>query len=293
MRNHARAYDWRTPPSATGAPARLTIATCQLPVEPDPPANLAHILALIHQAVDAGADLAHFPECALSGYGTAGWPSWTGFDWAALDDALDMVGRVARDAGIWVALGSAFRPAPDARPLNSLHVIDRGGKIVARYDKRRCSVNDLRAFAPGTKPVAVEIEGVRCGLLICLDWSFPELWQAYADDGVELMLISSNSDKAGRERNAAHTVPPLMQAYAFLHCFAVSLSNSARPRQDFASHWIERSGHKGGECRRDEPGLTINTLSDDPAQDAFFDMVRSFRRSASDGSLYASHIPGD
>ena len=290
MSNTSHGYDWRTPPSATGAPPRLTVATCQFPVEPDPPANLAQILGLIRQAAEAGADLAHFPECALSGYGTATWPSWDGFDWAGLDDALAAVRAAARDAGIWVALGSAYRPAPASRPLNSLHVIDRAGQLAARYDKRRCSVNDLRAFAPGTKPVVVEIEGVRCGLLICLDWAFPELWQAYAAEKVELVLLSSNSDQAGRTRNQAHTIPPLMQGYAFLHGFAISLSNSCRPQQDFASQWIERSGHKGGECRRDAPGLTLNALSDDPAQDAFFDMVRNFRRSATDGSLYAPHL---
>jgi len=291
MSNTGHGYDWRTPPSATGAPPRLTVATCQFPVEPDPPANLAHVLKLIRQAAEAGADLAHFPECALSGYGTADWPSWDGFDWAALDDALAQVREAARDAGIWVALGSACRPAPASRPLNSLFVIDRSGQLAARYDKRRCSVNDLRAFAPGTRPVVVEIEGVRCGLLICLDWSFPELWQGYAADCVELMLISANSDRAEQpDRHASHIIPPLMQGYAFLHSFAMSLSNSCRPQQDFPSLWIERSGHKGTECRRDEPGLTLNALSDDPAQDAFFDMVRSFRRAASDGSLYAPHL---
>ena len=179
------AYDWRTPPSATGAPPRLTVATCQFPVEPDPPANLGHILGLIRQAARSGADLAHFPECALSGYGTADWPSWDGFDWKGLDDALMAV------------------------------------------------------------------------------------------------------------RQAAHTIPPLMQGYAFLHGFAISLSNSCRPQQDFPSHWIERSGHKGGECRRDAAGLTINALADDAAQDAFFAMVRNFRRSASDGSLYAAHPQTD
>lgn len=294
MSKTGQAYDWRTPPSATGAPPRLTVAACQFPVEPDPPANLGHILELIRRAAGSGADLAHFPECALSGYGTAAWPSWDGFDWAGLDDALAAVRQAARDAGIWVALGSACRrPAPASRPLNSLHVIDRGGNPVARYDKRRCSMNDLRAFVPGTQPVVVDIEGVRCGLLICLDWSFPELWQNYAADGVEVILISSNSDRAGRpDRHAAHTIPPLMQGYAFLHGFAISLSNSCRPCQDFPSQWIERSGHKGGECRRDQTGLTLNALADDAAQDAFFDMVRSFRRSASDGSLYAPHLEG-
>jgi hypothetical protein len=35
--------------------------------------------------------------------------------------------------------------------------------------------------------------------------------------------------------------------------------------------------------------LVLNALTDDAAQDRFFDMVRRFRAAASDGSLYAPH----
>ena len=55
----------------------------------------------------------------------------------------------ARACGIWVVVGSVWRPDPELRPTNALLVIDRAGTIVGRYDKRRCSANDLRAFAPG------------------------------------------------------------------------------------------------------------------------------------------------
>jgi deaminated glutathione amidase len=76
-----------------------------------------------------------------------------------------------------------------------------------------------------------------------------------------------------------------MQGYAWLHQYAISVSNSCRPAQDFPSFWIERSGHAGGRAPRDEAGLVINALADDPEQDRFFAMVRAFRASASDGSL--------
>jgi predicted amidohydrolase len=292
----ARPYDWRLPPSSTGAPARLTVATCQFPVRPDPAANLADILGLVGRGAALGADLVHFPECALSGYGTAAWPSWDGFDWAALDAATAQVCAAARQHRVWVAFGSAHRATPDRLPTNCLHVVDREGRPVARYDKARCSVNDLRAFAPGDRPVMLEIEGVRVGILICLDWAFPELWQGHADAGVELVLISASSDADGGApdrpmRNQAHTIPPLMQGYGFLHCFAISLSNSCRPRQDFPSLWVERSGHLGAQCRRDEPGMIVSALSENAEQDAFFRMVRDFRRRARDGSLYAEHRP--
>ena len=281
-------YNWHTPPSATGAPARLKVATCQLPMSHDVEHNVLGICALIEQAARAGADVAHFPECAVSGYGTAIWPSWDGFDWKALERGEAQVREAARALGIWVVSGSVHRVDPLRLPTNCLHVFNRRGQHVARYDKRRCSINDMRAFAPGNTPSVVEIEGVRCGLLICLDWAFPELWQEHAAHGVELILHSAISDDHRRDRNEAHTISGLMQGYSFLHQFAISVSNSCRPRQGFSSFWVERSGHMGGRCVRDETGLVLNALADDPDQDRFFEAVRQFRAAASDGSLYAS-----
>jgi len=279
-------YDWHTPPSATGASSRLTVASCQTPVTHDLDQNLAHIIDLIRRAALAGADVAHFPECALSGYGPAAWPNWDGFNWEGLDAGLTAVREAAQANRIWVVIGSVYRTDASARPTNSVHVLNRQGTIVGRYDKQRCSVNDLRAFDPGDRSITIEIEGVRCGVLICLHWAFPELWQGYAGK-VELVFHSCVSDNRQRDKVQAHTIPPLMQGYAWLHQFAISVSNSCRPNQDFPSFWIERSGHKGRSADPDETGLTLNALADDPDQDRFFEMVRTFRTSASDGSLYA------
>ncbi len=47
---------------------KLTIATCQHPIEPEIRRNLTHILELMRTSRERGADIAHFPECNLSGY---------------------------------------------------------------------------------------------------------------------------------------------------------------------------------------------------------------------------------
>lgn len=279
-------YTWDTPPSATGAPARLTVASCQIPVGHDIPGNAALIDDLVGRAAASGADVAHFPECALSGYGPEAWPDWSGFPWPDLDAAVARLREAARRRGIWVVAGSVDRTTDSAAPVNGILVVGRGGEIVGRYAKRRCSTNDLRAFAPGDRPLTLDIEGVRCGFLVCLDWAFPELWQEHAGAATELVFLSCASDGARRDRNAAHTIPPLMRSYAWLFLYAVSVANSCRPRQDFPSFWVERSGHAGKSARRDEAGLVLNALADDPEQDRFFAMVRRFRQSATDGSLY-------
>lgn len=279
-------YTWDIPPSATGAPCRLKVATCQFPVTYETKSNLSHVLNLVRAAAAEGADVAHFPECALSGYGPASWPDWRGFDWTALDGAVEAARDEARKSGIWVVIGSVHRSNPEALPTNSLLVLNRQGEIAGRYDKRRCSMNDLRAFAPGNQQLTVAIDGVRCGFLICLDWAFPELWQAYAGR-VELVFHSCVSDNVRRDRIEAHVIRPLLQSYAWLHQYAVSCSNSCRQHQNFPSFWIERSGHVGEAMTHDQVGFVTNALADDPEQDRFFNMVRQFRASASDGSLYA------
>ncbi|MGH9915568.1 MAG: carbon-nitrogen hydrolase family protein, partial [Pyrinomonadaceae bacterium] len=63
-----------------------------------------------------------------------------------------------------------------------------------------------------------------------------------------------------------------------------------RPRQNFPSFWIERTGHHGGRATADETGLILNALTDDPELDAFCKQVLDFRRSATDGSLYAPYL---
>ena len=270
-------YTWHKPPSATGAPDRLKIATCQFPVLHDVGANTGQIVRLIEAASRAGADVAHFPECAISGYGPKDWPDWSGFDWAALDAAVSEVCAAASHHGIWVVAGCAHRDNDRDKPFNSIYVIDRRGMVLGRYDKQACSQNDLRAFSVGTGAGRCEIEGVRCGFLICRDWQLPELWQAHANDA-ELVFHSACADSQSRDKNETHTIPPLMQSYARLHQFAVSSSNSCRPSQDYPSLWVERSGHMGKQATRHETGLVLNALADDPEQDRFFEAVRASLR---------------
>jgi predicted amidohydrolase len=272
---------------------RLTVATCQFPVGSDIAGNAAQIERLLRRAAAAGADLAHFPEGALSGYGPPAWPDWSGYPWQDLADATARLQATCRALGLWAVVGSNHRDTAAAKPCNSLLVIDPQGTLVDRYDKRRCSRNDLRAFTPGTRPVSFTVRGVRVGCLICLEWAFPELFQAYAENGVDLVLLSASSAASDGRRIHADVVPPLMQGHAFTQCLFLSISNEATPKQDFASFWVKRSGRLGNRCRRDSGGLTLNSIADAPDKDAFYAMVREFRRTARDGSLYAPHLSED
>jgi predicted amidohydrolase len=275
-----KTYTWDTPPSSTSAPSRLKVATAQIPVTADFTANLSHMTDLIRAGARQGADVIHFPECALSGYGPMDdWPNWQGFDWQELDGCLEALRTVARENRVWVVSGCVHQGENGELPRNSLFVIDRAGQVAGRYDKRRCSRNDRRAFSPGNSRLVVDIEGVCCGFLICLDWAFPELWQELAGRA-DLVFHSCVSDNIQRDRIEAHIIQPLLRSYAWLNGYAVSSSNSCRPSQNFSSFWIERSGHMGAQARKDEISFAINDLIADEEQDQFFEMVRDFRASA-------------
>jgi deaminated glutathione amidase len=47
---------------------KITVATCKFPVSADIRANYEHIASLARRAKQQGADVVHFPECALPGY---------------------------------------------------------------------------------------------------------------------------------------------------------------------------------------------------------------------------------
>ena len=62
----------------------LRLATCQFPVSADVQANGEWVRTQMRQASAEGANLIHFPECALSGYAGVDLPSIDRLDWDAL-----------------------------------------------------------------------------------------------------------------------------------------------------------------------------------------------------------------
>src|SRR5438045_6557874 len=91
------------------ASTKLVVATCQFPIDGDIRRNLAWIARQMREARRRGAHLAHFPECALSGYAGVEFPSFDTFDWQLLDESHRKILALARKLKLWVVLGSAHR----------------------------------------------------------------------------------------------------------------------------------------------------------------------------------------
>ena len=169
---------------------KLRVASCQFPVTGDIARNAAYIRRYLRRAAAAGADLLHTPEACLSGYAGADFASFAAFDWDLLRRETAGLRTLAAELGICLVLGSAHYLDAGTMPTNCLYLVDAQGALVDRYDKCMCTEGDQKHYSAGRRLVVHTIKGVTIGLAICYDICYPQLYAAYREKGVKLMLHS-------------------------------------------------------------------------------------------------------
>lgn len=264
----------------------FTMAICQPVASADARANGAEARRMLRESSAAGARLAHFPEGFLSGYAVEHVNAWEEVDWAVVRHELEQVAALAGELGIWVVLGSAHPLTPPHWPHNSLYVISDEGRLVDRYDKRKCSHTEItRFYTPGFEPVVFEVDGFRFGTALCIEINFPDLFTDYDRLGVDCMLVSAypvDSIFATKAR-----------AYAAIHNYWLSLSVPAQSTLLFRSGLVGPHGAVLAEAG-DEPGLVVATLDhEDPALHVALDLARPWRATARTGEIYQERRVSD
>ena len=267
----------------------LRVGTCQFPVSSDVAANGAWIRRQLEEAKAGGADVVHFPETALSGYAGVDHDSLEHFPWAQQREEFESIRSAARKLGVWVILGATHQLSGDHKPHNSLYVINARGEIVDRYDKRFCTEGDLKYYSPGDHFVTFELKGIRCGLLICYDIRFPELYREYAKLGMRLMFHSFYNARQKEGSIHPKIMPPTAQAYAAANAMYISLNNASAPRS-WESRFVTPDGLIERSLILDEPGVMINVV--DPAK-TFYDASGKFRINALNGTLNSGDVISD
>ena len=91
------------------AKGKVRIATCQFAIVGDIDRNFACIVRQMKQARREGADLAHFPECALSGYMGRELRDESEIDYGRLERRTREILELAQELKLWVVLGSTHR----------------------------------------------------------------------------------------------------------------------------------------------------------------------------------------
>ncbi len=267
----------------------IRVATCQFPVSGDLRRNLGFVRRQTERAARLGAEVAHFPEAALSGYAGVNVMTWDGYDWPALRAATEQVQDLARRLGMWVIVGSAHPLSGGHLPHNCLYVIGPDGALVDRYDKLFCTGQDLKHYTPGDYFAVFEIRGVRCGLLICHDLRYPELYREYYRRGVRCLFQSFYN--ASFDGPTIHTViaQPTMQAHAANNYMWMSVPNACAPYQAWPSFFISPEGRVLGTLRRNQAGvMVIEVDTEAPIKDKC-----GFRANAMAGVLHSGETVKD
>ena len=268
---------------------KIRIASCQFPVSSDIKANYQFIKGQLIEAKLKKADIVHFPECALSGYPGVDMKTLENFNWVELHQMTDSITSLAKKLNMWIILGSLHRLSGNNKPHNSLYVINPEGKIEDRYDKRFCTSEDLVYCSPGDHFVTFKINGITCGLLICYDVRFPELYREYRKLGCDLIFQSFYN--ARQKKGSIHPIimPITAQANAATNFFYMSLTNSSAP-ESWPCYFITPDGLVKKKLPLNIPGLLI---SDIDITDKFYDASKEFRSDAINGKLNSGETVHD
>lgn len=157
----------------------------------DVPGNLNRMLAKIRETRAAGADLAIFPECALTGYCFDNMYEARPYAETIPGPSVDQMISACRELGGYVVFGMLERDGQ--RVFNALALVGPKG-LIGTYRKIHLPYLGIDKYTDfGDRPFAIhEVEGVRIGMNICYDGGFPEPARCMALMGADLIVLPTN-----------------------------------------------------------------------------------------------------
>jgi predicted amidohydrolase len=103
---------------------------------------------------------------------------------------LDIISKKAKESSINIISGS-FASLENGKVYNTAYAFDRKGNNIAKYQKIHLFklMEEHKYMNAGEKHCVFEMDGVKCGIIICYDLRFPELTRKMALEGVQLLFV--------------------------------------------------------------------------------------------------------
>lgn len=149
--------------------------------------NLTAIESAVAAAAAQGVDLVITAEMSSTGYNvTDGYASTAEEAGGPINQRLADACRKHR-----IALVYGYPERADGSLYNTASALDANGAELARYRKTHLFGRfEISHFAPADDLVVqFDLNGLRCGIVVCYDVEFPEVVRAHADAGTELLIV--------------------------------------------------------------------------------------------------------
>lgn len=170
----------------------VKIATIQLQATANKAQNLAQITQLIEQAAQESPEIIVFPEVAT---GRCLAKDLDSVAESLEGECFQRLAPLAKKFKTTLILGMIERF--QNQYYNTLIVIDEHAKLKSFYRKIHlfklpsADIDESKLFSAGNQPVTVEIAGLKLGLCICFDLRFPDLFQYYFKEKVDILIAPS------------------------------------------------------------------------------------------------------
>lgn len=171
-------------------------------------------------------------------------------------------------------------------------------------------IEDLAHYNPGNHFSVFTVKGVRCGVLICHDYRYPELYREYKRRCVQVMFHSYHAGNIPPERframqeevgenllklNAGATIPSITMpatliAEAANNHLWISCPNSSARESCWASFLVRPNGVATGRLRHNTTGVLVSEVDTD---EDIYDSTVGWRDRAMNGVLYSGTLVGD
>ncbi len=155
----------------------------------DPAYNFAHAEELIRHVALEKPDVVLLPETWNTGFfppeNLAALSDKNGQQVTALCSAL------AKELNTNIVAGSISNLRTDGKIYNTAYVFNRQGQCLADYDKIHVftPMGEDNFYQKGNRVVTFELDGHKCGIIICYDVRFVELVRMLALQDIEILFI--------------------------------------------------------------------------------------------------------
>ncbi len=249
-------------------------------------ANMEKGMAACRKAKEQEADIALFPEMYSCGYDINGDPDeWVKNAITADDDYVKAFSELASELDM--AIGITLLEKHDPKPLNTLMLFDRHGRLTLKYSKvHTCDFSAEYFLSSGDDFSVCDLDTkdgiVRVGAMICFDREFPESARILMLKGAEV-IIHPNACPLEINRLSA------LRTRAYENMVAVATCNYPASVPDCNGH---STVFDGIAWNHDEPGVRDMCILEADGSDGVFtadidlDMLREYRSREVMGNAY-------